>query len=52
MVQHPRDHDEVRLAPLLRQPEPEAQLLVVGGGLSGLSAAEAAVMRGIDVVLI
>ena len=28
------------------------QLLVVGGGLSGLSAAEAALRRGLDVVVI
>lgn len=53
MVQHPRDHDEVRFAPLTCANQSlNCQLLVVGGGLSGLSAAEAAVMRGIDVVLI
>ena len=49
MVQHPTGHDEVQLAPLTCANQSlSCQLLVVGGGLSGLSAAEAAVMRGID----
>jgi len=53
MVQHPTDRDEVRFAPLTCANQSlSCQLLVVGGGLSGLSAAEAAVTRGIDVVLI
>src|SRR6476660_4781541 len=53
MVQNPTDHDEVALAPLTCANQSlSCQLLVVGGGLSGLSAAEAALMRGIDVVLI
>jgi len=53
MVQNPTDHDEVALAPVTCANQSlSCQLLVVGGGLSGLSAAEAALMRGIDVVLI
>jgi len=53
MVQHPRNYDEVRFAPLTCANQSlSCQLLVVGGGLSGPSAAEAAVTRGIDVVLI
>src|SRR5262249_40166504 len=53
MVQRQTDNDEVRFAPLTCANQSlSCQLLVVGGGLSGLSAAEAASMRGIDVVLI
>jgi glycine/D-amino acid oxidase-like deaminating enzyme len=53
MVQHPNEHDEVALALVTCANQSlSCQLLVVGGGLSGLSAAEAALMRGIDVVLI
>src|SRR5262245_22673440 len=53
MVRRQTDNDEVRFAPLTCANQSlSCQRLVVGGGLSGLSAAEAALMRGIDVVLI
>jgi gamma-glutamylputrescine oxidase len=53
MVQHQSDDDEVRFAPpTCANQSLSCQLLVVGGGLSGLSAAEAAMRRGLDVVLI
>jgi len=53
MVQSQNDDDEVRFAPpSCANQSLSCQLLVVGGGLSGLSAAEAALRRGIDVVLI
>jgi hypothetical protein len=50
MMQRPADHDEVRFAPLIGANQSlSCQLLVVGGGLFGLSAAQAAVLRDIDV---
>src|SRR5215831_13832939 len=53
MVQHPTDRDQVRFAPpTCANQSLRCQLLVVGGGLSGLSAAEAASRRGVDVILI
>src|SRR5690606_19268459 len=46
--------DEVRsfTPPSCPNAQLSCQLLVVGGGLSGLSAAEAAVRRGVDVIVI
>src|SRR5215510_548499 len=53
MVQLQQDDDELRFAPpTCANQSLSCQLLVVGGGLSGLSAAEAAMRRGVDVVLI
>jgi glycine/D-amino acid oxidase-like deaminating enzyme len=53
MVQHQPDDDEVRFAPpTYGNQSLSCQLLVVGCGLSGLSAAEAAMRRGLDMVLI
>src|SRR5262245_43535528 len=53
MVQLQPDDDELRFAPPTRANQSlSCQLLVVGGGLSGLSAAEAATRRGVDVILI
>jgi len=53
MVQLQPDDDELRFAPPTCANQPSScQLLVVGGGLSGLSAAEAAMRRGVDVILI
>jgi gamma-glutamylputrescine oxidase len=53
LVQSQTDDDEVRFAPpSCANQSLSCQLLVVGGGLSGLSAAEPALQRGIDVVLI
>src|SRR5215475_14841453 len=47
------DDDRVRFAPpSCAGQNLTCQLLVVGGGLSGLSAAEAAMRRGVDVVVI
>jgi glycine/D-amino acid oxidase-like deaminating enzyme len=53
MAPHQPDDDEVRFGPpTCANQSLSCQLLVVGGGLSGLSAAEAAMRRGLDVVLI
>ena len=53
MVQLQPDDDELRFAPpTWANQSLSCQLLVVGGGLSGLSAAEAAMRRGVDVILI
>ena len=53
MIKLQADDDEVRFAPpTCCNQSLSCQLLVVGGGLSGLSAAEAAMRRGVDVVLI
>src|SRR5262249_590626 len=53
MIQREQDEDEVGFAPpSCANQQLSCQLLVVGGGLSGLSAAEAAMTRGVDVVLI
>src|SRR5262245_66033867 len=53
MVQLQPDDEKLRFAPPTCANESlSCQLLVVGGGLSGLSAAEAAMRRGVDVVLI
>jgi glycine/D-amino acid oxidase-like deaminating enzyme len=53
MRQREPDDDEVRLTPpTCANQSLRCQLLVVGGGLSGLSAAEAAMRRGVDVILI
>src|SRR5262245_54403240 len=53
MVQLQADDDEIRFAPpTCANQSLSCQLLVVGGGLSGLSAAEAAMRRGVDVILI
>jgi glycine/D-amino acid oxidase-like deaminating enzyme len=53
MQQREADDDEVRFAPpTCASQSLRCQLLVVGGGLSGLSAAEAAMRRGVDVILI
>src|SRR5262245_21640985 len=47
------DQDRVQFAPpSCPNQSLTCQLLVVGGGLSGLSAAEAAMRRGVDVVVI
>src|SRR5262249_784225 len=46
-------HDRVQFAPpSCPNQSLTCQLLVVGGGLSGLSAAEAAMRRGVDVIVI
>jgi glycine/D-amino acid oxidase-like deaminating enzyme len=53
MQQREPDDDEVRFTPpTCASQSLRCQLLVVGGGLSGLSAAEAAMRRGADVILI
>src|SRR5262245_38612178 len=53
MVQLQPDDDEIRFVPpTCANQSLSCQLLVVGGGLSGLSAAEAAMRRGVDVILI
>ena len=53
MGQHQTDDDAVQFArSSCANQNLSCQLLVVGGGLSGLSAAEAALTRGVDVVLI
>lgn len=53
MAPNQDDDDEVRFAPpSCTNQALQCQLLVVGGGLSGLSAAEEAMRRGVDVVLI
>ena len=53
MQQREPDDDEVRFTPpTCASQSLRCQLLVVGGGLSGLSAAEAAMRRGVDVILI
>jgi glycine/D-amino acid oxidase-like deaminating enzyme len=53
MTQHQVVDDELRFRPpSCAQQRLSCQLLVVGGGLSGLSAAEAAMRRGVEVVLI
>src|SRR5262245_55017727 len=53
-MQHldPSDEEVRFVPPACANQSLSCQLLVVGGGLSGLSAAEAAVRRGVDVVLI
>jgi gamma-glutamylputrescine oxidase len=52
MMQPPVDDELGFRPPSCGQQRLSCQLLVVGGGLSGLSAAEAAVRRGVDVILI
>src|SRR5262249_35931078 len=53
MTQLQPPDDEVRFAPpTCANQSLRCQLLVVGGGLSGLSAAEAALRRGVEVILI
>ena len=53
MIQRQPDDDEVRFTPpTCANQSLSCQLLVVGGGLSGLSATEAAMRRGVDVILI
>ena len=54
VYQHSSYDEEVRdfLSPSCTNENLTCQFLVVGGGLSGLSAAEAAMTRGLDVVVI
>jgi len=53
MIQRQPDDDEVRFTPpTCANQSLSCQLLVVGGGLSGLSATEAAMRCGVDVMLI
>ena len=53
MVQYQTSGDETRFAPpSCANQSLTCQLLIVGGGLSGLSAAEAAMRRGADVIVI
>src|SRR5262245_8150385 len=53
MTEPQADVDTVRFAPpTCANQSLSCQLLVVGGGRSGLSAAETAMRRGVDVILI